>query len=67
MPDYDLVEMEPERGKELTDKIQALLQEYDAEMGVKTEIHIWARKPKPILSPAEFQPGNNNDGESTTA
>ena len=64
-PPYELVEMDSARGKELTDKITALLEEYNCEMGVKTQIHIWQRQPKPIVSP--IQPGMNDGNENTTA
>ncbi len=60
--DYTLAELSPEEGKKLSEEITAVLEKYNAEIGVKSILEILKRVPKteePTPSPFILNEGEN--------
>lgn len=70
MPEYHLEELSPEDADALTKEMQAVLEKYDAELGIKSMIEIMKRVPVGIPSPLtheDLEENESNESETTEA
>lgn len=65
--DYTLGPIPPEEAQELTKEMTALLAKYDAEMQVVSQIQLYKRIPKDIVSPIQQHDLDTGEEKGFTA